>query len=103
MILCKHYTIVHYLKKLDERKEIYIMLKPNIKHLIETKCIKPLGHLSVKYYEEEIVREYSYENLKKKEFKFDLKLNDESIVKQGSKLNFYLEITPIPIEDEKSN
>ena len=98
-ILCKHYAIVHYYKKLNKSKRINSFVLPNIQHLISSETIKPLGRLIIKYYEEKMVKENYYEDLKKKEIRFDIKLKDDSISVEDTDLNFYLEVTPVPVKE----
>lgn len=102
MILCKHYAILHYYKKLNEIGKISSFVYPNIEHLILSDNIKPLGRLTIKYYDEEMVKENYYQDLKKKEIKFDLVIKDESISLEDSNLNFYLEIIPVPVKVTQS-
>lgn len=102
MILCKHYALVYHYKKLHEDKKIPYLVFPNIQHLISSNIIKPLGRLSIKYYDEEMVREKYYENLQKREVKFDLSIKNESIILEDQKINFHLEIIPVPLVETSS-
>ncbi|RJO94960.1 hypothetical protein D3D03_16010 [Exiguobacterium sp. RIT452] len=98
MILCKHYAILHYYKKLNKVGKIPSFVYPNIEHLILSDVIKPLGRLTIKYYDEEVVKENYYHDLKKKEINFDIVIKDESISLEDRNLNFYLEIIPVPVK-----
>lgn len=98
MILCKHYAILHYYKQLDDLRKLSSSIFHNIKHLILSPGIKPLGRLRIKYYDEEMVKENYYYDLKKKEINFDIVIKDESISLENRNLNFYLEIIPVPVK-----
>lgn len=101
MILCKHYTLVYYYKKLEETNKLSSFVKPNIQHLVSSTLIKPIGRLTVKYFDEEAVRTNHYGDFHKKETTFDLVIKDESISVEDGKLNFYLEIVPsLPLKSK---
>lgn len=100
MILCKHYAIMYHYKKLYEIGKISTLVLPNVKHLISTRSIKPLGRLTIKYYDEEMVKENYYKDLKKKEIRFDIELKEDSILVENTDLNFYLQVTPVPVEQD---
>ncbi|WP_215085570.1 hypothetical protein [Exiguobacterium sp. s78] len=102
MILCKHYALVYRYKKLYEENKIPFTVLPNVQHLISSNIIKPLGRLSIKYYDEEMVREKYYKNLHKKEVQFDLSIKNESIISEDQKINFYIEIIPVPLIETPS-
>ncbi len=101
MVLCKHYSIMSLYKKQDSKSPISSFVRPTIQHLIEGEAISPIGKIMISYLDEEDVKLKGKMSIRK-ELILMVVVKDSSICRHGEGIQFYLEFTPAPKIDPKT-
>lgn len=91
IVLSKHYAIVEILKKKVENNEIYSSLMPSIEPLIISKPIKPVGTITLTFYDESLIRSGTYSADKKTKITYSVSIKDSAISMNDDKFDMYLE------------
>lgn len=100
IVLSKHYAIVEILKKKVENNDVFNSLLPSINPLLNSNPIKPIGVITLSFYDESLIRTGDYSSDEKTKITYNVSINENAIISNNTEFDMYLEANLIKTETQ---